>query len=211
MKHQRDNTARLIVMHFILVLLACLATTKVPAAPAVQQPAATLPLSSSPTHTGVPATRKPGSRVASGHVLVQLEPNAAETAFLNAARGLGLHKIKRLRGTNWYTMRITTSGIGPRKMANSARGLPGVLHAAADPILTINDQIPPRDPYYLDDPDPGNDCDIIEDPACTAEDLVDQWGLFKVAAEGGWIESTGSPETVIAITDTGIDFDHDDL
>jgi subtilisin family serine protease/chitodextrinase len=108
-------------------------------------------------------------------------------------------------------MRIERPGVEPREMAEAARGLPGVLAAAADPILTINDQIPPRDPFYVDDPDPGTDCDIIEDPNCQVESLLDQWGLFKVGAEGGWLASTGSSQTVIAVIDSGIDFDHDDL
>jgi len=211
MKQHSNQTARFIGMHFLLMFFACLATTGVSAATAVQLPAATLPISGSPVISGVPTSRSHPSRVASGHILVELESGTAEPAFLSEARGLGLRKAKRLHGTNWYTMHITSPGASPRDVADSARRLPGVLRAAADPILRINDQIPPRDPFYVDDPDPGYDCDIIEDPECQPEALLDQWGLFKVGAEGGWTESTGSPETVIAITDSGVDFDHDDL
>jgi len=206
-----DRTARSIALQCILLMLASLATTRVGAIPVVQIPAATQPPSGIPAHGAATTVREPGPRVAAGHILVELVPGTTESVFLEAARGLGLHKLKRLRGTNWYTMRMTTPGIQPRQVAASAGRLPGVLRAAADPILRINDQIPPRDPYYVDDPDPGDDCDVIEDYTCDPQTLLDQWGLFKVGAEGGWIETTGSAATVIAVIDSGIDFDHDDL
>lgn len=211
MKYNSNQKAGFPGLPLILAIVASLATTAGVAAPAVQIPSDTLVPSRSAAPGVIPAVRSPGSRVASGHILVQLEPGTEEAAFLAQARGLGLGRIKQLRGTNWYTLQITSSGVLPRQAAEAARGLPGVLRAAADPILGINDQIPPRDPFYVDDPDPGNDCDIFEDPDCEAEALLDQWGLFRVGAEGGWLATTGSAETVIAIIDSGVDFDHDDL
>jgi PKD repeat protein len=168
-----------------------------------------IPPSASPT-AALSVAKKQTPRVAAGHILVQIAPNAEESAFLKHARGLGLHKLRRVRGTDWLVMGIGTA-MGPRAAASAAKGLPGVVRASADPIVSINDQIPPRDPYYVDDPDPGTDCDIVEDPACQAEDLVDQWGLFKVMAENAWTAHTGSVQTVIAVVDSGVDFDHDDL
>jgi subtilisin family serine protease len=102
-------------------------------------------------------------------------------------------------------------GIKAREMAAAVRGLKGVISAVADPLLQIADTIPPMDPFYVDDLDPGSDCDIVTDPGCTAEDLVDQWGLFQVEAESAWLVQTGSPEVIIAVLDSGIDLDHDDL
>ncbi|MCG6900791.1 MAG: S8 family serine peptidase [Gammaproteobacteria bacterium] len=211
MQQHSNHTARSIGMHILLVFVASLATTAAGAATAVQQPAATLPLSASPVISGIPKNRSLPPRIATSHILVELESATTEAVFLDEARGLGLGRTKRLHGTNWYTVQIASPGASPRDMADSARRLPGVLRAAADPILRINDQIPPRDPYYVDDPDPGDDCDIIEDTNCDPESLLDQWGLFKVGAEGAWNGSPGSPETVIAIIDSGVDFDHDDL
>ena len=197
-------------MYIVFLAIACLATSMVMAASTVQLSASksiTIVTSSS----NVSAARKQRPRLATNHILVELKSTAAEARFLNAARRMGLRKIRTIRGTNWLSMEINSPGNEPRKVADSVRGLAGVLRAAADPILSINDQIPPRDPYYLDDPDPGSDCDIIEDSSCQAEDLVDQWNLFKVMSESGWLESTGSPDVVIAVTDSGIDLDHDDL
>jgi subtilisin family serine protease len=121
-----------------------------------------------------------------------------ESAFLKNAQGHGLHKLKRLPGTNWLIMSIPgQAGFGPREAAAKARGLPGVIRAAADPIMSIN--VAPQDPFYSDDADP----DLNFDP--------DQWGLFRVSAESGWDITTGNSNVVIAIVDSGVDFDHDDL
>jgi len=211
MMQSPDNRTRVLVMQYILALVAFLAVFGSHAATSVVVPGATAPRPVALQHTTAPVKNLQKSRIAGGHILVQIAPITEESAFLERARGLGLRKLKRLHGTNWYTMSIEAPGLSARKAATAARGLPGVLRAAADPIVTINDQIPPNDPYYVDDPDPGVDCDIIEDPNCQAEDLVDQWGLFKVMAETAWTTSTGSSDVVIAIVDSGVDFDHDDL
>lgn len=206
-KKSIDQISGYIAIQLFLAISVFVTVTETQAAAAVQVPAVIHSL----PQAGITVTSNHVPGVASSHILVQISSDTEETTFLEHARGLGLRKIKRLRGTNWYTMRIALPGVGPRDMAISARRLPGVLHAAADPILTINDQIPPRDPFYVDDPDPGADCDIIEDVNCQPEDLVDQWGLFRVGAEDAWNTGTGSAETVIAVIDSGLDFDHDDL
>ncbi|MGQ9518630.1 MAG: hypothetical protein ACUVTP_00855 [Candidatus Fervidibacter sp.] len=41
--------------------------------------------------------------------------------------------------------------------------------------------------------------------------LVDQWGLFKVGAPKAWDVERGKLNVVIAILDSGVDLDHDDL
>ncbi len=149
-------------------------------------------------------------RTASRHILVQLHPRTDELNFLEKAKGQGLHHLGRVYGSRWLIMSIP-EGAQPRSAAAAARTLPGVLRATPDPIVHINDQIPPGDPMYRDDDDPSTKpCDpLIED--CNGWDMVDQWGLFQVEAEGGWFFHTGSPDVVIAILDSGMDLDHDDL
>ena len=82
--------------------------------------------------------------IAGGHIMVQIAPETDTSTFLKRARGIGLRKLKQLRGTDWYTMGIDTPGLGVRQAATNAMGLPGVLRAVADPVVTINDQIPPE-------------------------------------------------------------------
>jgi parallel beta-helix repeat protein len=44
-----------------------------------------------------------------------------------------------------------------------------------------------------------------------ADLALNQWGLDKIAAPEAWDYETGSPQVVIAIIDTGVDWDHPDL
>lgn len=149
-------------------------------------------------------------RVATRHILVQLHPRTDESQFLQNAQGQGLRRLGRVYGSNWLTLSIP-AGADPRQAVAAARTLPGVLQATPDPIVRINDQIPPRDPIYQDDDDPSTkSCDPLFD-ICDPWDMVDQWGLFQVEAEGGWVVQRGSQEVVIAILDSGMDLDHDDL
>ncbi len=164
----------------------------------------------SPPESGRTKRSKGTLGVATRHILVQLHPRADESLFLQSARGQGLRRLSRVYGTNWLTLSIP-AGANPRQAAAAARTLPGVLQATPDPIVTINDQIPPRDPMYLDDDNPTTKpCDPLLD-VCDPWELVDQWGLFQVDAEVGWMDQLGSPSVVIAIIDSGVDLDHDDL
>lgn len=211
MRRTSGHTNGTLVTRYMLAMAAFLTVSAVHAADAVVVPDDVLHPPVSPQLSPASGMGSGRPRIAGGHIMVQIAPETEVTAFLERAHGIGLRKLKQLRGTDWYSMGIDTPGLGARKAAAYARGLPGVIRAVADPVVRINDQIPPSDPYYVDDPDPGVDCDIIEDPACQAEDLVDQWGLFKVMAEAAWASSTGSSEVVIAIVDSGVDSDHDDL
>ena len=152
----------------------------------------------------------PRARAGTRHILVQLHPHADEAPFLRDARGHGLRKLGRVHGSRWTRMAIP-AGADPHAAAAAARTMPGVLRATLDPVVSINDQIPPRDPLYKNDDDPSTKpCDPFVQ-VCDPFDLVDQWGLFTVEAERGWIVQRGRPEIIIAILDSGVDLDHDDL
>ena len=47
--------------------------------------------------------------------------------------------------------------------------------------------------------------------ASTDPYISEQWYLDKVRVWGGWAKTSGSPDTVIAVLDTGVDLDHPDL
>ena len=121
--------------------------------------------------------------IATRHILIKVAAGVDESEFVGRAEAIGLRMLKRLGTTNWYTMALPPGTLAtPRDMAVAAGRLSGVTAAVADPILQIADIIPPTDPFYVDDPDPGTDCDIVSDSSCSPEDLVDQWGLFQVEA-----------------------------
>lgn len=73
---------------------------------------------------------------------------------------------------------------------------PGVEYA--EPNLIYRAQLVPNDPFY-------HSSGSWEQP------YRDLWGLYKIQAEGAWDWTTGSREIVVAVTDTGVDLDHEDL
>lgn len=149
------------------------------------------------------------ARFAPGHILVKLHRGTDSGLFFEHARGRGLVRRGRVYGTDWYTLSLPP-GKGAAQAVSEALDLPGVQQATRDPLLTFAAALPPRDPFYRDDPDPDSDCDPLQE-TCDPLDQVDQWGLFKVGAEAAWAVTTGSPEVVIAVLDSGVDLDHDDL
>lgn len=151
--------------------------------------------------------------VAKRHILVELRHGTDIAAFRQQARAAGFQLRGRVYGSNWFTMSIPAN-LSPRAAANLARGLIGVARATPDPIVYASTHRPnaPHDLFYIDDDDPSTkDCDPFIEP-CAATQIVDQWGLFQVEAEtAGWSVETGSDQVIIAVVDSGVDFDHDDL
>ncbi len=204
------RTTKLLFSFFFLLILALLANGRALGAPtylAPDDPALGRP---------VPPAAPP--RVAQSHILIELGPGADEASFLERARGQGLRRLGRVSGTRWLTMAIP-SGAAPRAAAAAARALPGVSRATPDVVLQAYHHVPPVSPPYVNDPLYIYDDDPSTKPACspcTAEQIVDQWGLFRVDSESGWDAETGGmradgKEIVIAIVDSGMDLDHDDL
>ncbi len=73
-----------------------------------------------------------------------------------------------------------------RQVAQEFTADPETIYAEPNYVFQIFKY--PNDPYY------GN-----------------QWGLSKVGAAGGWDALVGDPDIVIAVIDTGIDYNHSDL
>lgn len=68
----------------------------------------------------------------------------------------------------------------------------------AEPIYTYTIASTPDDPYFASE---GSWGQLYED----------QWGLKSIQAEKAWNISSGSPETIVAVIDTGADYRHPDL
>src|SRR5207249_12206699 len=62
--------------------------------------------------------------------------------------------------------------------------------AFAQPDYRIQVQLAPNDPYFTSNM---------------------QWGLSKIGAPAAWNHTRGSSNVIVAIIDTGIDFNHPDL
>jgi subtilisin family serine protease len=139
-------------------------------------------------------------RFARHHILVQPSNHAHEREFLAAAATVGMRRGARVYGTDWLIVELP-AGADARAMVATAATMPGVSRVALDALISVNEQFVPHDPLHVDG---GNDCDPLA--GC-----YDQWGLLRVEAELGRQETTGSPNVVIAVLDSGVDLDHDDL
>ncbi len=73
------------------------------------------------------------------------------------------------------------------EIVNAYRDNPLVEYA--EPNYIVHAHVVPNDPYYASR----------------------QWGLQKINAESGWSVTTGTSQTVIAVIDTGVNYDHEDL
>ena len=199
-----------------VLLVVAVVLPQVPAVNAAEpfvpapDPQTSSPSAASRSHRPGTAGFAAAARVATRHILVRLHPQADERRFVQRASALGVRRLSRVYGTTWLRMAIP-AGVSPAQAMAGVRALPGVLRVTRDIVVTINDQIPPRDPIYKNDDDPSTKpCDPLVE-ICDPWTLVDQWGLFKVEAEAGWLVQRGSANVVIAILDSGIDLNHDDL
>lgn len=142
------------------------------------------------------------SPFAPGHVLVKIADGVNHQNFLKRANAAGFGLRGRVYNSNWYTLYIP-AGTNPQAAARIAGALRGAARASVDlRIHMLADTVPPQDPFYQDG---ATYCDPL------FELCIDQWGLFKVDAESAWLKQTGSSGVVIAVIDSGVDLDHDDL
>ncbi|MEB3329248.1 MAG: S8 family peptidase [Candidatus Sericytochromatia bacterium] len=134
-------------------------------------------------------------RAVPGEILVGFPPGQARRGAAATARGLGLRLVREIPSIDVAVMRAS----GPVQAALRAlRAQSGVVFAEPNAV----ESLPPlrRD----EEPAPS--------PAPQGDPLADkQWGLSKIEAKAAWRVTRGVPETVVAIIDTGIDYNHPDL
>ncbi len=68
----------------------------------------------------------------------------------------------------------------------------------AEPNFLVKSMLVPDDPYYHSSGTWGQSYD-------------DLWGIKKIQSEGAWDVTTGSQDVIVAVVDTGIDYNHEDL
>ncbi len=68
----------------------------------------------------------------------------------------------------------------------------------AEPDYEVSTQTEPNDPYYYSSGSWG-------------QSYADLWGIKKINSSGAWGQTTGSNSIVVAVIDTGVDYNHQDL
>ncbi len=125
-------------------------------------------------------------------ILVKLKENAPTKIFLNIAKDYGFSVEKFFRNTGIYLLKLP-EGL-PLKEALSLFGsLDFVKYVEEDKIIKLNGKKIPDDPLFKK-----------------------QWGLDNsrdtdIDMPEAWNKKTDSSNVVVAVVDTGVDYNHEDL
>jgi len=124
--------------------------------------------------------------VVAAEILVKFKPEVEKETIDKINKKFGVEIKKKLRIKNVYRLKVP-------------------------PDKTINEMLK----KYKEDPDveyaePNYIRKAFRDPNDTLYP-VSQWGITKIQAPQAWDTETGKESVVIAILDTGVDYDHEDL
>ena len=148
--------------------------------------------------TAQPAVRKapPKPEIIPGEILVKFKPTAEVAAMASIAQQLNLKSVKHIRKLNAVLYKYpTTQNLD--SILDACLQRPDVMYA--EPNYRVYALIVPNDP-----------------------DFSRLWGLHNTGQTGGkndadidapeaWDKTTGRKEILVAIIDTGIDYNHPDL
>jgi len=132
-----------------------------------------------------PKTNRKVSVVA-GEILVKFKPEVEKETIDKINEEFKVKIKKKLRIKNTYRLEVPPAKIN--EMLKKYKENPNVEYA--EPNYIRKAFLPPNDPSCND---------------------TDQWGIFKIQADQAWNTETGKTSVVIAILDTGVDYDHEDL
>lgn len=132
-----------------------------------------------------PKTNRKVSVVA-GEILVKFKPEVEKEKIDKINKEFGVEIKKELRIKNTYRLNVPPAKT-INEMIKKYKEDPNVEYA--EPNYIRKAFLIPNDPQY-----PAN-----------------QWGIDKIQAPQAWDTETGKVSVVIAILDTGVDYDHEDL
>ena len=123
------------------------------------------------------------------HILVKLQPGATEASLrqLCAQHGAAIRRRSRVSGLYLVSLGAADLDAVPRAVATFNAATDVVLRASPDTLLTLDDTTP-NDPRYSE-----------------------LWAMPRIEAPQAWDYHTGTGGTVVAVLDTGIDYNHQDL
>ncbi len=125
--------------------------------------------------------------VVAGEILVKFKPEVEEETIDKINKKFGVEIKKKLRIKNTYRLKVPPAKT-INEMLRKYKEDPNVEFA--EPNYIRKAFVNPNDPYSTDPP---------------------QWGIHKIQAPQAWDTETGEESVVIAILDTGVDYDHEDL
>ncbi len=135
------------------------------------------------------AVTVPPSEYVEGELLVKFADGPFSGQADQGNAWVGAEVVRAFPACGWQHVRLPI-GMTVREALAAYAALPGVVAAEPD--------------YYFQ-PAGGSDTPP-DDPM-----LPDQWGLAKIVAPHAWTLTTGSREVVVAVIDSGVRYDHEDL
>lgn len=146
-----------------------------------------------------------GARPAPREIIVKYKKGSEAKGGLKT-QALGVTVIKNIRGIEMKRMKLPES-LSVQDAIATLKKDPSVEYIGPNHILKIT-AVHPNDPLYVT-----GYYDWI------FGDYIDQWGLYNagsyprhdIHAPEAWAITTGSPNVVIAVLDTGVDYTHPDL
>jgi len=123
--------------------------------------------------------------VAADEFVVKFRPEVEEEKIDKINKKFGVEVKKKLGIRNIYCLKVPPSK-SINEMVEEYRKEPDVEFVEPNYIRRA----------FLEPNDPGR---------------ISQWGIYKIQAPEAWDTETGNESIVIAILDTGVDYDHEDL
>lgn len=125
-------------------------------------------------------------RTVSDELIVMFQPGTAAETIDRIAEANDLRAVGRNSVTGAWEFRVDASAISAARASLSND--PNVASVEDNPVLDL--MLTPNDPNF------------------TSTSNANRWGYEKIQAPSAWDISTGSPGTIIAVVDTGIDSTH---
>jgi len=144
-----------------------------------------------------------------GEILVKYRDGAVRSMneTQSAYQRLSVVNVERFQAApfrNFEALTVNTGAISLERAADDLLRDPAVEYVQPNYILYAHEaELPPGGPAINKAPgDPSN----AGDPA---QDKV--WGVAKIAADKAWAKEKGSRRVIVAVIDSGIDYNHPDL
>ncbi|MBI2198557.1 MAG: hypothetical protein HYU42_08160 [Candidatus Rokubacteria bacterium] len=126
--------------------------------------------------------------VAAREVLVRFRKDMSDAEIEQVIRGFSAQVIRRYPRLGLYRLRLPdTESVS--NFIQKTQGHPDLIRVEPNPLATtMANEVTPNDPLF-----------------------AGQWALRKIEAPKAWAITTGRPEVIVAVIDTGIDQNHVDL
>ncbi|MCC7479840.1 S8 family serine peptidase [bacterium] len=145
------------------------------------------------------------SQVHQRQILVQLDTARGSRTASALAKSTGLRHVSSMK-LSYATYEIMQVPAGQDYMAalRALESNPGVKSVGPNVIKTVSEFVP-NDPLFL------NGASSTDEGLTEPSVKNNQWGLLHTGAQDAWDLSKGESDVVVAILDTGINFEAEDL